>query len=276
MNQTGSFITSVAAVKAASTCKLLQFLPDRRIVYVIMELGGNCSFTLSIGNNKGSGLPQLKNSNPQGCVMAPLLFNIYIWDLANTTYTKYTYTNNPTIMHANGDWQTVEGCLAMTWHPPVNTSRPGKLNLSTTKAVLAVFHRNMEAKSELKVNHNNETMPFCSEPTYLGVMLDMALTCCQHLMSPHKKLISCIVLLRQLAGYDCSNVANSHLCHGPYNSRVLRSWLVPQCSHLPHWPCHQWRFANCDCMPASYTSGQHFPSLQASNQLSFVAEPHCL
>ena len=103
MNQTGSFITSVAAVKAASTCKLRQFLPDRRIVHVIMELGGNCSFTLSIGNNKGSGLPQLKNSNPQGCVMAPLLFNIYISDLANTTSTKYTYTNNPTIMHANGD-----------------------------------------------------------------------------------------------------------------------------------------------------------------------------
>jgi len=33
------------------------------------------------------------------------------------------------------------------------------------KAVLAVFHlNNKEAKCELKVNHNNETLPFFSEP----------------------------------------------------------------------------------------------------------------
>jgi len=37
---------------------------------------------------------------------------------------------------------------------------------STTKAVLEVFHLdNKEAKRDLKVNHNNETVPFCSEPT---------------------------------------------------------------------------------------------------------------
>jgi len=29
---------------------------------------------------------------------------------------------------------------------------------------------------------------------------------------------------------------------------------VPQCSHLLHWPCHQQCLANCDWMPASYTS----------------------
>jgi len=40
-----------------------------------------------------------------------------------------------------------------------------KLNLSTTKTVSAVFHlNNKEAKRELKVNSNNETLPFCSEP----------------------------------------------------------------------------------------------------------------
>ena len=44
-----------------------------------------------------------------------------------------------------------------------------KLTLSTTKTVSAVFHlNNKEAKRELKVNFNNETLPFCSGPTYLG------------------------------------------------------------------------------------------------------------
>jgi len=44
------------------------------------------------------------------------------------------------------------------------------IQLSTIKAALAVFHlNNKEAKRELKVNNNNETIPFCSEPTFIRV-----------------------------------------------------------------------------------------------------------
>ena len=49
--------------------------------------------------------------------------------------------------------------------------------LSTTKTVSAAFHlNNKDAKREMKVNFNNETLPFCSEPKFLGVTLDRALT----------------------------------------------------------------------------------------------------
>ena len=49
---------------------------------------------------------------------------------------------------------TLRECL-QTW----------KLKLSSTKTVSTVFHvNNKEAKRELKVNFNNETLPFCSEP----------------------------------------------------------------------------------------------------------------
>ena len=45
-----------------------------------------------------------------------------------------------------------------------------KLKLCTTKTVAALFHiSNKEAERELKVNFNNETLPFCSEPKYLRV-----------------------------------------------------------------------------------------------------------
>jgi len=51
------------------------------------------------------------------------------------------------------------------------------LKLSTTKTVSAVFHlNNNEAKRELKVNYNNEILPFCPESKYLGVLLDRSLT----------------------------------------------------------------------------------------------------
>ena len=58
---------------------------------------------------------------------------------------------------------------------------------------------------------------------------------------------------------------------GPFDCRVLRSCLVPQCSYPPYWPRHQRRLVNCDWITASYTSGQpstprRHPTCWASSQ----------
>jgi len=59
----------------------------------------------------------------------------------------------------------VEGALSKDMATLGEYIHTWKLKLSTTKTVLAVFHLNKkEAKRELKVNFNNETLPFCSEP----------------------------------------------------------------------------------------------------------------
>ena len=59
---------------------------------------------------------------------------------------------------------------------------------------------NKEAKRELKVDFNNETLPLRSEPKYIGITLDRSLTYRRHLESLRKKLTSRVVLLRRLAG----------------------------------------------------------------------------
>jgi len=47
--------------------------------------------------------------------LTPLLFNIYTFDLPITISKKYTYTGDPAIMLADGDWQALEEVLSMTW-----------------------------------------------------------------------------------------------------------------------------------------------------------------
>jgi len=118
-----------------------------------------------------------------------------------TVSRKYAYADDLAIMHADGDWQTMEEVLSKDMATVGDYNQTWKLKLSTTKPVLVVFHLNYkEAKRELKVNHNNETLPFWSERKHLGGMLDRTHTYRRHLESLRKKLTSCVALLKRLVG----------------------------------------------------------------------------
>ena len=125
--------------------------------------------------------------------------DLHLW-LANHRLQKVYIRQRPS-NHDDRDWQTVWRGTKQ-WHGNRRWIPPTwKLKLSTTKAVLAAFHfNNKEAKLEVKVNHNHETLPFCSEPTYFGVTLDRTLTYRRHLESLRKKLTSRVALLKPLAG----------------------------------------------------------------------------
>jgi len=111
---------------------------------------------------------------------------MYISNLPTTVSRKYAYADDLAIMHADGDWQAVEGALSKDMATLGEYHQTWKLKLSTTKTVSAVFHlNNKEAKRELKVNF---------------VTLDRSLTYRRHLESFRKKLTSCVALLRRLAG----------------------------------------------------------------------------
>ena len=85
---------------------------------MIMEMVGNRSSTLTTGNGERSRLRRLKNGVPQG----------YAGDLA--------------IMHADGDWQAVEGALSKDMATVGEYLQTWKLKLSTKKTVSAAFHLN--------------------------------------------------------------------------------------------------------------------------------------
>ena len=183
------------------TCKLLRLLPDKHMVRMIMELVRNRSFTLTTGDSKRSRLRRLKHGVPQGSVLKPLLFNIYIHDLPALISNKYAYADDLALMHSVGDWQSLEGALSQDMTILSAYLQKWRLKLSEAKTVAAAFHlNNREARRELKVEINGKLLPFCPVPNYLGVKLDRTLTYRQHLETLRKKLSSRVALMRRLAG----------------------------------------------------------------------------
>ena len=183
------------------TCKLLRLLPDRHMVRMIMELVRNRSFTLTTGDGKRSRLRRLRNGVPQGSVLAPLLFNIYTYDLPLTVSKKYAYADDLALMHSAGCWKEVEGILSQDMTTLSAYLQTWRLKLSESKTVTAAFHlNNRKAKRELKLNIDGRLLPFCPVPTYLGVKLDRTLTYRHHLETLRKKLSARVTLLRRLAG----------------------------------------------------------------------------
>ena len=131
---------------------------------MIMELVGNRSFTLTIGDSKQSRLRHLKNGVPQGLVMAPLLFNIYTYDLPSMISRKFACADDLALLHSSGNWKDLEGTLSQDMSTLSAYLQTWRLKLSHTKTVTAAFHlNNQEAKRELKV-YNNSRLTVLSNP----------------------------------------------------------------------------------------------------------------
>ena len=219
--------------------------------------------------------------HPSGiCPGTPSIQHQHLW-FANRRLQKVCLRQPPSIiMHA--DWRlannrrgakqnmaTVDEYL-QTW----------KLKLCTKKSSVGNLppQHNKNAKHEVKVNHS-EILPFCSEPTFLGVMLGRTLMYCRHFELLCKKLTPHVALLRRLAGPGWGaaattlRIATLAVVH-PTTTAVLLSGaavLIPASLILPSMtPCQLW-LDTCVLHQRAI-----FLSSQASNLLSVVAEVHCL
>ena len=114
---------------------------------------------------------------------------------------KFAYADDLALLHSSGNWKDLEGTLSQHMSTLSAYLQAWRLKLIHTKTVTAAFHlNNREAKRELKVYNNGRLLPFCLNPTYIGVKLDRSLTFRHHLVALRKKLSSRVTLLRRLVG----------------------------------------------------------------------------
>ena len=82
------------------------------MVHFIVELISNRSFLLKISDGRQSRLRRVKNGVPQGSVLAPMLFNIYIHDIPDTISKKYGFSDDLDILTTHREGKMIESTLS--------------------------------------------------------------------------------------------------------------------------------------------------------------------
>ena len=67
----------------------------------------NRSFTLNTSDGQCSRQRRLTNGVPQGSVLAPMLFNVYIHDFPVTQAKKYWYADDLAILLQKKSWEDI-------------------------------------------------------------------------------------------------------------------------------------------------------------------------
>ena len=180
--------------------KLLQTIPSKHMVKLIMQMMTNRSFTLHIDHQKTK-KKMLKNGVPQGSVLAPICFNIYTSDLPTTTSKKYTYADDIALLTTGTSFSSLSDTLTNDLTNLNKYFINWRLKMNETKTVSSNFHlANRLANTQLKVKCAGNTIPFEKSPKYLGVTLDRSLTYKQHLQQVRAKVEARNCLIHRLCG----------------------------------------------------------------------------
>ena len=172
----------------------------------------------------------LKNSLPQGSVLAPLLYNIYTNDQPTDEKTsRFIYADDQCIISQESSFEAVEQNLTdsltlLTEYYAKNHLKP---NASKTQ-VCAFYLRDRVASRSLRVTWSGTPQEYHPNPLYLAVKLDRTLSYRSHTLSAKVK-VNARNILRKLtySKWGCT-------------PRTLRRSTLALCYTAAEYACPVW------------------------------------
>jgi Reverse transcriptase (RNA-dependent DNA polymerase) len=153
---------------------------------------------------------RLNNGLPQGSVLAPILFNLYLSDIPSTTSKLFQYADDIAMTFQSSSFEECETSLESDLVILNQFFRNWRLQPNPSKTEMCVFHLGThDANRRLKIQFDNTDIQHVDHPKYLGVTLDRTLTFKTHLEKTALKVNARVNILRKLTGTNWGSCADT-------------------------------------------------------------------
>ena len=211
-------------------------IPTRLIRWVQAWLSNRLTWVTFDGEK--SKTVTLKQGVPQGSVLSPLLFLIYINDLSPLIKSPHVslYADDVAVWAQDTDLRKAERLLQEDLDNIDRWSREWKMEISVQKSECSFFSTNThEAKWRPTLTVNGQALRYNCNPKFLGITYDRQLTFTPHAATVGRKLKRQAGALRCLAttewGYDKDTLRSTYIATGrssvEYAAAAWMPWISP-------------------------------------------------
>lgn len=154
---------------------------------------------VQVGQDKSDSLI-IKCGVPQGSVLGPLLFLLYINDISSSSNILkfHLFADDTSIFYSHKETRTLEKNINDELKNVSNWLIANKLSLNVKKSNLIIFNHSNCAYDKINIKINNKFLEEKSSAKYLGIIIDSKLTWKPHIDYVNTKLAKGIGLLAKL------------------------------------------------------------------------------
>ena len=188
-------------------------------------------------NNTLSDMDFISYGVPQGSILGPLLFLLYINDIASTSkiLSFYLFADDTTIFYSHKDIKTLEKTINQELLHITDWLIANKLSLNVSKTKVLLFRTKNESNAQkINICLNGVKLEESVYAKYLGVLIDNKLTFEHHIHQVKSKLVKGNVILAKVRHY-----APYKVIHNTYNAHIqphvdygLNVWGYAADTHL--------------------------------------------
>ena len=154
-------------------------------------------------NNITSDLELIKHGVPQGSILGPLFFLLYINDIANSSslLTFYFFADDTTIFFSHKNTKVVEKIINDELVHVSNWLVANKLSLNVGKSNVLLFRGKNKSTPSINIQINGISVEEKEHTKYLGIQIDNKLTFEKHIEHVKSRLIKGNAILSMVRHY---------------------------------------------------------------------------